>query len=92
MPEVQAAVEQHADDRLTVVGLNIDKEVAAAKSLVQAGGWNWAHTYLGDDSDMMRQLAVSSVPAYYLIGPDGKLVGSANAWKQAQLLLSDSLR
>jgi thiol-disulfide isomerase/thioredoxin len=92
MPEVQAAVEQYADDRLTVVGLNIDEDIAAAKSLVQAGGWNWAHTYLGDDSDMMRQLAVSSVPTYYLIGPDGKLVGSANAWKQLQPLLSDSLR
>jgi len=29
---------------------------------------------------MMRQLAISTVPAYYLIGPDGKLVASANEW------------
>ena len=71
---------------------SIDKEIFAAKALVQDGGWSWAQNYLGDDSDMMRQLAVSSVPAYYLIGPDGKLVGSANAWEQIKQLLSTKLR
>jgi hypothetical protein len=40
----------------------------------------------------MRQLAVSSVPAYYLIGPDGKLVGSANQWDEIEKLLSTELR
>ena len=75
-----------------VVGLNIDKEISVAKALVQDGGWSWVQNYLGDDSEMMRQLAVSSVPAYYLIGPDGKLVGSANAWGQMEHLLSAELR
>jgi hypothetical protein len=32
-------------------------------------------------------LAVSSVPAYYLIGPDGKLVGSTNQWETIEQLL-----
>ena len=53
---------------------------------------NWAQNYLGDDSDLMRQLGVSSVPAYYLIGPDGKLVGSANDWEQVEELLGDALK
>ncbi len=88
MPAVKASVEQHASDRLTVVGLNVDKDAAAARPLAQQGGWNWAQNYLGDNSDLMRQLGVSSVPAYYLIGPDGKLVGSANAWEQMEKLLS----
>jgi hypothetical protein len=39
----------------------------------------------------MRQLAVSSVPAYYLIGPDGKLIGSANQWEQIEQLLSAAM-
>jgi hypothetical protein len=39
----------------------------------------------------MRQLAVSSVPAYYLIGPDGKLLGSANQWELVEKLLREEL-
>ena len=40
----------------------------------------------------MRQLAVTSVPTYYLIGPVGKLVGSANQWDEIENLLNTELR
>lgn len=92
MPELKAAVDQHAADPLTAVGLNIDKDATAAREFSQNGGWNWAQNYLGDDSDMMRQLGVSSAPAYYLIGPDGKLIGSSNRWEETAKLLSAELR
>jgi hypothetical protein len=92
MPEVKSAVARHADDPLIVVGLNIDNDTSAAKARAQDGGWIWAQNYLGDDSNMMHQLGLSSVPAYYLIGPDGKLLGSANAWGPMEQLLSDALR
>jgi hypothetical protein len=92
MPEVKSAVARYTNKPLTAVGLNIDKDSSAAKALVQEGGWNWAQNYLGDDSDMMRQMGLSTAPAYYLIGPVGKLVGSANAWEQIEQLLSDKLR
>src|SRR5262249_51746603 len=92
MPQLKAAIEERGGDRLTAVGLNIDKDRSAAEPLVREGGWNWAQNYLGDDSDLMRQLGVSTAPAYYLIGPDGKLVGSANDWAALDKLLSDKLR
>jgi thiol-disulfide isomerase/thioredoxin len=94
MPELKAAVEKYADKPLTLVGLNVDKaaDVETAQSLAKDGGWSWTQNYLGDESDLMRQLGVSSVPAYYLIGPDGKLVGSANAWEQMETLLGEHLK
>ncbi len=92
MPNLKAAVERHASAPLTVVGLNIDKDASNAKELSQKGQWRWAQNYLGDDSDLMRQLGVSSVPAYYLIGPDGKLVGSSNVWEEIEKLLAAELR
>jgi uncharacterized GH25 family protein/thiol-disulfide isomerase/thioredoxin len=92
MPELKATVEQYAGDLLTAVGLNIDEDTSAANALVQQGEWSWAQNYLGDDSEMMRQLGISSVPAYYLIGPEGKLVGSANAWSEIKQLLITELR
>jgi thioredoxin-like negative regulator of GroEL len=92
MPAVKSIVEQRSQDPLTVVGLNIDEDPDAAKALAERGGWSWAQNYLGDDSDMMRQLGVSSVPAYYLIGRDGKLVGSANEWEQVEKMLSAEVK
>jgi hypothetical protein len=32
------------------------------------------------------------VPAYYLIGPDGKLLSSANEWAQIKQLLDAELQ
>ncbi|MGB7326835.1 MAG: TlpA disulfide reductase family protein, partial [Rubripirellula sp.] len=93
MPNVRSAATSYDERPLTVVGLNVDDiaQQPKAKSLVKDGKWNWAMNYLGSDSAMMRQLAVSSVPAYYLIGPDGKLVMSSNQWSEAQAALATEL-
>jgi len=80
MPDIQATVAQLADKPITFVGLNIDKRPADAEILAERNHWNWSQNYLGDQSDMARQLAISSVPIYYLIGPDGRLVASTNEW------------
>jgi thiol-disulfide isomerase/thioredoxin len=92
MPMLQAAVEKYSSAPLTAVGLNVDEDATAAKTMVETRGWGWAHNYLGADSELMRQLAVSSVPSYYLIGPDGSLVGSANEWEKVEELLKNSLK
>ncbi|MEO1619288.1 MAG: TlpA disulfide reductase family protein, partial [Planctomycetota bacterium] len=89
MPTLKAKVDGLKESALTVVGLNVDEtdQQAAAKRMASEGDWNWSMNYLGSDSPMMRQLAVSSVPAYYLIGPDGKLVMSSNRWSDVQAKL-----
>jgi thiol-disulfide isomerase/thioredoxin len=91
MPQLKMSVERHADASLTVIGLNLDENVAAAKQVAEAQQMDWAQNYLGRSSDLMRQLAISSAPAYFLIGPDGKLIGSANQWEEMEQLLSRSL-
>jgi hypothetical protein len=40
---------------------------------------------------MMRQLAVSSAPAYFLIGPDGKLISSSTEWREIKKTFEASL-
>jgi uncharacterized GH25 family protein/thiol-disulfide isomerase/thioredoxin len=92
LPTLRVTVGRYAESRLTVVGLNIDEDAAAAKSMADAQKMGWAQNYLGPDSELTRQLAISSAPAYYLIGPDGKLVGSANEWEKIEQLLSSELK
>jgi beta-lactamase regulating signal transducer with metallopeptidase domain/thiol-disulfide isomerase/thioredoxin len=87
IPMLKATVNRYSESSLTVVGLNIDEEARAAKEMAGAQQMDWAQNYLGSDSELMRQLAVSTAPAYYLIGPDGKLVGSASQWEKIEQLL-----
>lgn len=79
MPDIEHTVKQFART-VTLVGLNVDEDSGHAKELVSQKGWGWSQNYLGSDSDLARQLAISSVPTYYLIGPDGMLIASANEW------------
>jgi beta-lactamase regulating signal transducer with metallopeptidase domain/thiol-disulfide isomerase/thioredoxin len=90
-PDMKAAVGELADKPIVFAGLNVDADPDQAKALAETNGWTWGQTYLGIDSDMARQLAVSSVPAYYLIGPDGKLVASSNEWQEIKATLEASL-
>jgi thiol-disulfide isomerase/thioredoxin len=91
MPEVEAAAQRFGADKAVFVGLNVDRDKPAAKSLAERRHWNWAQNYLGDDSDMVRQLAISSVPVYYLIGPDGLLVHAGADAAQALSKLTEAL-
>ena len=92
MPDIKSLADD-AGSPVTVVGINIDEDPEKAKALATKNGWNWSQNYLGDGSDMARQLAISSVPVYFLIGPDGNLISSASEWsvmkKQLQTALAD---
>jgi beta-lactamase regulating signal transducer with metallopeptidase domain/thiol-disulfide isomerase/thioredoxin len=91
LPDMTAAVDELADKPVVFAGLNVDADPKQAQALAETNGWTWGQTYLGIDSDMARQLAISSVPAYYLIGPDGKLVASSTEWEQIKAMLEASL-
>jgi thiol-disulfide isomerase/thioredoxin len=91
LPDMKATVDALADKPIVFVGLNIDANVEQAKSLADSRGWSWNQTYLGSNSEMSRQLAVSSAPAYFLIDPDGKLIASSNAWAQIKKKIETSL-
>lgn len=92
MPTLKATVDEFADSPLTVVGLNVDENTAAAQAMAKSLEMDWAQNYLGTESDLMKQLAIGSVPAYYLIGADGMLVGSANQWKDMEQLLRTEVK
>lgn len=93
IPELKSATAHYHDQPLTVVGLNIDgvDQQPKARAMAQVNQWDWAMNYLGNDSVMMRQLAVSSVPVYYLVGPDGKLLMSSNQWPDVKKALVEEL-
>lgn len=91
LPDVRATAERLANEPVTFIGLNIDENKAAGEALVKLGRYDWAQNFLGADSALARQLAISSVPAYYLIGPRGKLAAASVEWLDVKQALEDAL-
>jgi hypothetical protein len=67
-----------ADNCVTIVGLNLDDDPAETRAFVEARKLPWTQAHLGgrdgDKVDILSRYAVSSIPTYILIGPDGKLI------------------
>jgi thiol-disulfide isomerase/thioredoxin len=67
-----------AGKRLSVLGLNLDDQPADAKAFLEAHSLPWAQAYLGgragDKDDVLSRYAISFIPTYILLGPDGKLI------------------
>jgi len=91
MPEIQKAADAVADDAIVFVGLNVDIDTARAKAFVTTHGLGWSQTYLGPASETGRQLAITTAPAYFLIGRDGKLAASSTDWRPIKNALDAAL-
>jgi thiol-disulfide isomerase/thioredoxin/protocatechuate 3,4-dioxygenase beta subunit len=67
-----------ADKRLVILGMNLDEDPDRARQFVENAKLPWTHGSLGSrpDNAVLSKYAISSVPAYFLIGPNGKLIQS----------------
>jgi beta-lactamase regulating signal transducer with metallopeptidase domain/thiol-disulfide isomerase/thioredoxin/protocatechuate 3,4-dioxygenase beta subunit len=64
-------------NRLSVLGVNLDDDPEQARAFVRHHKLTWPQAFLGrsdDKDDILSRYAISSVPTYLLISPDGKLV------------------
>jgi len=80
IPAVRRLHDTYATDkRIVVLGMNLYEDPDKARQFVKDAQLPWTHGSLGTRSDnaVLTQYAVSSVPTYILIGPDGKLISSA---------------
>jgi thiol-disulfide isomerase/thioredoxin len=77
LDEVEHLRERFKGDKpLLVVGANLDAQAERAREFLKNKPLPWQHALLGDwaATDVPRRFAVSSVPAYVLIGPDGRIL------------------
>ncbi len=73
-----------AGKRLVVLGLNLDDDPDKARRFVQERKLPWTQGSLGGqpENPVLARYAVSSAPAYFLIGPDGKLIQSSQSLEE----------
>ena len=83
MPHLQALVERHKDDPFVLLGINFDDQPNAFRKGLEDYKVTWPTIYQGyagkaPASTISRLFNVSGYPTYFLIGPDGKILGSGH--------------
>jgi peroxiredoxin len=66
------------DERFVMISLSLDPEPAAPRKFARGQGIAWTQDFLGDMSrdGVTRSYGVFSIPAIFLIGPDGKVLAA----------------
>jgi thiol-disulfide isomerase/thioredoxin len=75
-PALGALVER-CGERCAVVGLSLDEDDAACQSARAAHGMRWPNLRVGVEADgLAATLGVSDLPAYFVVGADGRVVAT----------------
>lgn len=83
-----------ADKELVVVGANLDSDPAHTREFLKSKPLPWQHALLGDLShtDVPRLYAISSVPAYVLIDPRGRILATEQSLESLAVKLKDLVK
>lgn len=78
LPNVLEAYKKHHDQGFEIIGISLDEDEAALKSFIKENNMPWPQYFDGKGwkNDIAQKYSVTSIPATYLIGKDGKVVGS----------------
>jgi thiol-disulfide isomerase/thioredoxin len=76
LPNVIAAYEKYHAKGFEIVGISLDEDRAAFDKFIVDSKMTWRHHYDGKGwkNEVAVEYGVQSIPATYLIGPDGKIV------------------
>lgn len=72
IPEVEKLYDRYKDERVLVLGINVEGDASAAKKFAASKGMRY--TVLVGDQQTARAYKVSGIPAFFIIDPEGKLV------------------
>lgn len=81
IPELRAFAAKQDADEFVILGLSLDEDVKVASDFVGSHDMPWTHGVV-EANDFAKTLGVSSVPAYFLIDEDGKLVARSGVFNR----------
>ena len=80
LPNVIKAYENYNDEGFEIIGISLDnaKDEDKLKAFVKDKKMTWAHAFDGQGwgNALAKKFGITSIPATFLIGKDGKVVAS----------------
>ncbi|MCB1207952.1 MAG: redoxin domain-containing protein [Verrucomicrobiales bacterium] len=78
LPNVKRTYEAYHDKGFEVVAISLDNEKGKLESFIKENDMPWAQEFSGKgwDSPLVQKFGITSIPATFLIGKDGKVVGA----------------
>ncbi|TCD28804.1 TlpA family protein disulfide reductase [Pedobacter psychrodurus] len=92
-PNVLKAYNKFKDKNFTIVGVSLDASRSAWLSAVKEDGLPWLQVsdLKGGDNDAGKLYGVTSIPANFLVGPDGKIIATDLRGETLELALEHSI-
>lgn len=63
-------------DHLVIITILVDDSFDAMRDLLQTNKYDWTFVHFSNEPEVLDNYDIRAYPAYYLIGPDGKLIAS----------------
>lgn len=78
MPHVIEVYEEFHDKGFEIVGISLDKKKEALEAFIKERGMDWPQYFDGKgwDNELSNKYGVSSIPATFLIGPEGTIIAT----------------
>ncbi len=78
LPNVLEAYKKHHDKGFEIIGISLDQDEAALKSFIKENDMTWPQYFDGKGwkNDIAQKYSITSIPATFLIGKNGKVVAS----------------
>ena len=86
LPNVLAAYEKHHAKGFEIVGISLDQDRGKLDAFLKARNMTWRQHFDGKgwQNEVAKAWSVQSIPATYLIGPDGKIAATDLRGKQLE--------
>ncbi len=94
MPHVISTYEKYNEAGFEVVGISLDSDKAALDEFVAEKKMPWPQYFDGKgwDNDLAKEFGITGIPATFLIGKDGKIVGSNLRGSALEEAVAESLK
>lgn len=93
MPTVIKAYDAYKDKGFEVVGISLDQDKGAMEKFTAENKMPWPQYFDGKGwgNEIAQRFGISSIPATFLVGKDGKIIGSNLRGPQLEAKLKEAL-
>lgn len=73
VPFIKTVRKKYAQDKLTIIGISQDRNLAKLKQVIKQQGMNWVHYYDGE-TEISRLYGINEFPTLILLDDQGKII------------------